>query len=78
MKYQPGDKVKVVGKRHPWRRSSKWSFLGCVGTVLERKYVAKSKEVPNGVIIVVGIGSKKAHFPTKYLTKVQEDVTDIL
>ena len=82
MKYEPGDRVRVVGKRHPWRSSAKWSFIGNVGVVLERKYVSKSREVPNGIIIVVKIGTKKAHFPTRYLEKVlteeEKHVTDIL
>ena len=82
MKFQAGDKVKITRKMHPWRQSTKKNYYGCIGVVLERKFVTKSKEVPNGVIIIVGIGKNKVHFPTKYLTKVltntTEDVRDIL
>ncbi len=73
MKLKVGDRVRVIQKQHPWRRLSKYAKVGSTGTVVARLYVPKSREVPNGIIIVVQIGTKlKERFPTRYLEKIDD------
>lgn len=76
MKIHEGDLVRVIKKIHPWKRTSRREYFGLQGVVTGRVYVAKSKSVPSGIIVLVKIGSKVARIPINHLKRIQDAVQD--
>lgn len=76
MKYKEGDKVVVIQKSHPWQDRRRVP-LGTVGEVVKIKHVARSKNVPNGIIVVIKSGTKTLQFPTRFIKLCVDKQQDI-